>query len=292
MFGYVLPAKGELKVREFNEYRAVYCGLCMQLKASYGNVSRLLLNYDLMLVALLADALSGSSGETRIRPCVVDPIRRHAIRYGTQGLQLAADGLIILTHHKLCDDIEDEKPPKSLLYRAAGPFSRHLYKKARAAQPEIAAVVETQMARQREIEARHSASLDEAADPTAKMCEAIFAAAASTEAQRKALGRLGLFAGQVVYLLDAAEDFEKDAGKGRYNPLLAAGLQKAEAVEKVKTRCRMAAGEIALCYNLLDIRQDGGILDNIFFLGLPAAIEAAGTTQKERRRPHGQIDRV
>ena len=50
MFGYVTPDKGEMKVREYECYRAVYCGLCMQLKADYGFVSRMLLNYDLVTV--------------------------------------------------------------------------------------------------------------------------------------------------------------------------------------------------------------------------------------------------
>ncbi|MFT9057020.1 MAG: DUF5685 family protein, partial [Ethanoligenens sp.] len=28
MFGYVKPFKPELKIREFEAYRAVYCGMC------------------------------------------------------------------------------------------------------------------------------------------------------------------------------------------------------------------------------------------------------------------------
>ncbi|WP_283129067.1 DUF5685 family protein, partial [Allofournierella massiliensis] len=33
MFGYVTPEKPEMKVKEFESYRAMYCGLCKQLKA-------------------------------------------------------------------------------------------------------------------------------------------------------------------------------------------------------------------------------------------------------------------
>ncbi len=291
MFGYVLPVKCEMKVKDFDAYRAAYCGLCMQLKASYGNVSRLFLNYDLVLVAVLADALSGEAGTVRARACVASPVAKHAMLHGTPGLSLAADALVLLTHQKLCDNIQDEPFPKSVLYRAGQPFSAGPYKKAKQRRPALAAVVEEQMARQRNIEAAKSDSMDEAADPTAKMCEAIFAAAAPDEKNRAILGRLGLFAGQIVYLLDAAEDFDEDAAKGRYNPLVAAGLSKADAVEKVKTRCRMAAGEIALCYNLLEPKRYRDILDNIFFLGLPVGIEAAGT-KRSTRRPHGQIESV
>ena len=58
MFGYVLPLTAELKVREWHAYRAYYCGLCKELKREYGFLSRFLLNYDLVLPALLADRKS------------------------------------------------------------------------------------------------------------------------------------------------------------------------------------------------------------------------------------------
>ena len=60
MFGYVLPLTAELKVREWHAYRAYYCGLCKELKREYGFLSRFLLNYDLVLPALLADGMAGT----------------------------------------------------------------------------------------------------------------------------------------------------------------------------------------------------------------------------------------
>ena len=44
MFGYVRIFKPELKVREYEEYKAVYCTLCKTLGKEYGLVSRLLLS--------------------------------------------------------------------------------------------------------------------------------------------------------------------------------------------------------------------------------------------------------
>ena len=46
MFGYVLVNKPELKIREFENYRSYYCGLCHQLKEEYGTFGRMMLNYD------------------------------------------------------------------------------------------------------------------------------------------------------------------------------------------------------------------------------------------------------
>ena len=68
VFGYVLPLTAELKVREGHAYRAYYCGLGKELKREYGFLSRFLLNYDLVLPALLAERLGAAleiSGEKK-----------------------------------------------------------------------------------------------------------------------------------------------------------------------------------------------------------------------------------
>ncbi|MDL2252815.1 DUF5685 family protein [Ruminococcaceae bacterium OttesenSCG-928-I18] len=292
LFGYVLPLKGEMKVCEYESYRAQYCGLCKQLGQEYGVFSRFLLNYDLVLLALLADALSGQEGLLNAEGCFANPVYKRPMRHDTKGLSLASDGLVLLSYHKLRDNLQDEGFLKKCLYTLAYPFLHFPFQRAVARQPEVAKVLEKQMQRQRELEMRQCELIDEACDPTAQMCAALFATAAQTDEQRRILERLGLFAGQIVYLLDAAEDYEEDAKQNRYNVFLASGLSKPAAVEAAQKRCRMAAGEIALCYNLLELRQYKPILDNIFFLGLPAGIAAAGKKRTERKAGHGQIDSV
>ena len=42
MFGYVRPYKSEMLVREFEQYKAVYCELCRVLGREYGLLARLL----------------------------------------------------------------------------------------------------------------------------------------------------------------------------------------------------------------------------------------------------------
>lgn len=292
MFGYVLPVKSEMKVRDFETYRAVYCGVCKQLHKSYGLFSRFLLNYDLVLLAVTADALSGQAGELRCEGCFANPLARNCVCHNSPGVQLAADGLVMLSYHKLCDDLQDENLLKRAFYKLLQPFVYRLYKRANKKWPKLASALEEQMHRQQELEENHCDSVDEACDPSAKICEALFQRAGCDEPSRRILGRLGLFAGQIVYLLDAAEDYEEDIAHGRYNVFHQAGYSKEETVQAAQKRCKMAAGEIALCYNLLRLRQYKDILDNIFFLGLPAGIEAAGLKRMKRRSGHGQIERV
>lgn len=292
MFGYVLPVKPELKLRDYENYRATYCGVCKQLGKSYGVFSRFLLNYDMVLVALLADALSGEQGLIKNEGCFANPVAKHPTLHSTKGLTLASNALIMLSWHKLADNLDDEKWAKKLLLRTVKPFLGHMYKKAAKQNPQLSQTIEAEMQNQRKLESENCALPDAACEPTAKMCAAIFSLCAQTETQKRILSRLGLFAGQIVYLLDAAEDYEKDAKTGSYNVYIKANISREDAIEHTKKRCRMAAGEIALCYNLLTLQQYKPILDNIFYLGLPVGITFAGTKRDKRRSGHGQIESV
>lgn len=283
MFGYVTPDKGEMKVREYECYRAVYCGLCMQLKADYGFVSRMLLNYDLVTVALLADGISGEKGSPCMKRCMANPLHRRCTHAGTQGLRLAAASLVLLSWYKLADDLEDEPFAR----RFASGMLRFLlcraHKKAAAAQSELDRLLAEQTVCQQTLEQAGCANPDEAAEPTGRMTAAILEKCAVRPEDAHILSRMGLFLGKILYWLDAAEDYDKDKEKGRYNVFLRMGLDRAAAIEQATLQCRLAAGEVARCYNLLRLELNRPILDNIIFLGLPAGIRRAGQPQKHEK---------
>lgn len=58
MFGYVNVYKDELKIKDFNVYRAYYCGLCKALGEKFGALSRLGLSYDFTFLAIFLDSLN------------------------------------------------------------------------------------------------------------------------------------------------------------------------------------------------------------------------------------------
>lgn len=287
MFGYVLPLKSEMKVKEFECYRANYCGLCKQLQQDYGFFSRFFLNYDLVLLSLLSDALSDTPGEMRFEGCFANPISKRCTCHNTPGLTLSSSGLLLLTYYKFCDNILDENIFKKNGYRFLKLFFKPLFKRAKKKYPQVDAVLKEQMNQQAKLEKENCADIDIAAEPTGKMCHILFSIAAENSPQQDIVARMGLFIGQIVYLLDAAEDYEEDLEHGRYNIFLQMNLTKEQAITLAQQRCYMAAGEIALCYNLLDIKQHKEILDNIFFLGLPAGIQQAGIKRNEGLKKHG-----
>ena len=53
MFGYVKAHKPELKMAEYDTYKAVYCSLCRQLGKDYGVFAKFILSYDFVFLAML-----------------------------------------------------------------------------------------------------------------------------------------------------------------------------------------------------------------------------------------------
>lgn len=283
MFGYVLPFKADLKVCQWYAYRAYYCGLCKELKREYGFLARMLLNYDLVVLALLADGLSGTEPPVCAERCIANPVEKRPMCGTSPGLALAADALVLTAYYKAEDDVADEHWLKKLAARTLRGLLRPLRKKAAARRPELDETLARETRRQARLEARGSQSPDEAADPTAAMTAAMFAAAAPGQ---QAAARLGLFLGKILYYLDAAEDYDKDAGHGAYNVFARLGLTKPQADAEAGRLCRLCAGEIALCYNLLPIRgaTQKPLLDNILFLGLPQSVRLCGQPRGKPKR--------
>ena len=84
MFGYVRPFRPELKCKDFDLYRATYCGLCRCLRRRYGLIAPMLLNFDFTFLALLL--WEPEEGFTPCRGrCHANPLRKLPMGYFTEG---------------------------------------------------------------------------------------------------------------------------------------------------------------------------------------------------------------
>lgn len=283
MFGYIRPYKSELLVREYNQYKAVYCELCRVLGREYGPLARFALSYDCAFYALAALSLSGSGVAEERKRCVCNPLKLCTyLPSPGEAYKKAAALCVLLTYHKLRDDEEDggffSSLPSRLLLTVAAPQA----KKARARYPFLAGEAEKAMESQRQAE-REQAGVDPCAEPTAKLLEAVFGDLAGMEGcnarQRPALERFGYFLGRWVYLMDAADDLGEDLGKGRFNPFIRRlGLEgKRELSEEDRTRAEEAcnaalnatAAQLLLAMNLLELGDFAPIIQNVAEKGLP-----------------------
>ena len=272
MFGTVKPLVDELKVREYTEYKSVYCGLCKLLKKRYGFFSRLLLNYDLVIVAMLTDGLLGETGEVNAERCITSPVKKRPILQETKGLNLAADALIILSWHKLKDNISDEKLFKKVVSACCLPLYSRSFKKAAKARPELSDAVLKAMEKQKATEDEKSKLIDKAAEPTGDMLAEIFAQTSQKDDEKENLRKFGRFIGQAIYVIDAAKDINEDLKSGSYNVFNLNKEQDENPLETAKILCNMYASEVTLAYNKLEIKTHKPVLDNIIYIGLLNAI--------------------
>ena len=70
MFGYIIVHKPELKVREYETYKASYCGLCRSLKKRHGRIGQMTLSYDMTFLALLLIGLYEPETITGCERCI------------------------------------------------------------------------------------------------------------------------------------------------------------------------------------------------------------------------------
>ena len=90
MFGYVFPYKMELKIKDYEKFKAYYCGLCLSLKNNFGNLPRLSLNYDMTFLAILLDSLDKTKTHYNNHTCIVHPIKKRIFVVNNKALDYAA----------------------------------------------------------------------------------------------------------------------------------------------------------------------------------------------------------
>ena len=136
MFGYIRPAYPELKLREYEAYRACYCGLCRALGSRYGLVARMILNYDFVLLVMLLWQPDEPVRFANAR-CPVKLCRKRPYCRSCAAMEKSAAMSVILAYHKLRDDVRDGGLWKRLGARAASRLLRRAYRKAAGEEPDF-----------------------------------------------------------------------------------------------------------------------------------------------------------
>ena len=115
MFGYVVVNKPELKFREFDVYRAYYCGLCHSLSKRHGLSGQLTLSYDMTFLVILLSSLYEPEHSVTSKRCIVHPLKRQNI-ISSEFTDYVADMNIILSYFKCLDDWHDDRSVLKLAY--------------------------------------------------------------------------------------------------------------------------------------------------------------------------------
>lgn len=270
MFGYVKAHKPELKVKEYETYKAVYCSLCKKLGKSYGVLSRFTLSYDFTFLALLNMSLrDGCDGFVQGR-CAFNPIKKCNYCKDDTALEMPSAAAMIMLYYKILDNIADEHGFKKVGYLCLKPIFSRAHKKAAKQHPDIESYVSEYIKSQNTLEANGCTSIDEAADPTAKVMEQILSLCSEDPTQKRVLARLGYCLGRYIYLLDAAVDLPKDIKSGSYNVLKSKADGDINEYVKITVTPQLyfSVNEAARAFELLDVKKYKHILGNIIYLGL------------------------
>jgi hypothetical protein len=275
MFGYIVPNKPELKIKDYELFRAYYCGVCRSIGKRHGHLKRLTLNYDSAFLAILLSAVANESCNFIGKRCPAHPFDKRHMIDGSEIVDYASDINILLAYYNLEDKKRDDG---TLAPVAAMAALRRTFKKLRKKYTNKCLIMEERLNELVALEKEKCASMDMAAEPFAKLMEDVMAyePLCGEEKTEQILRWIGYNLGKWIYLLDAYDDLEKDIKESNYNPLIYQyeyegqdiGEFKKEIGKKIEFNLIYSLNQIAGAYELLDLKINKAILENIIYIGM------------------------
>ena len=268
MFGYIKIDKNELKVKDYNLFKAYYCGVCRTLKKEYGFPAHYFLSYDAAFLATLLTALCKDAPAIVPARCMANPMVKRPVAQTEACLSYAAAVNVLLTWFKLKDDWQDNHSLKAAFLMLLMAKKK---KKAQKKYPALMQSIEQNLLALSALEKANCAEPDQVAAAFGKLMADVFDVDfAEDENQRRVLVHAGFLLGRFIYLIDAWEDREKDAEKKAYNPYL---LAKEIREEDVKLSLEYTLSQLSHSLQLLKLERNEAILDNVVYLGLKNVLE-------------------
>lgn len=278
MFGYITVDKPELKVKDFYQYKAYYCGLCKSLQEDYGLKGRITLTYDVTFLVLVLTSLYEPKEEKSKSRCPVHPIKKIEVLQNEISKYGAAMNLL-LTYYHFEDDWKDEK---SLV----GVAGIHLYKKQ-------AKEISRQYQRQSHVirkrlqelsvyEQKGETDIDLVAGSFGHLMEELFVF--KQDRWEPYLRKFGFFLGKFIYIMDAYDDLEKDLKSGSYNPLkpFYHSCTKEEYEKNVREMLVMMMAEAGNAFEHLPCVRESQIIKNIIYSGVWASYNKIQKEKQEK----------
>ncbi|MDD2190502.1 MAG: DUF5685 family protein [Eubacteriales bacterium] len=286
MLGYVKPDKPELKIKEYEIYSGYYCGICKSIARRYGQIPRIVLNYDSVFLAIMIAGIQPSKEHIKTERCLIHPLKKRTIIYDSHEIDYAADILLLLAYYKLKDDCLDDKSKKAAI---GAILLKGTFKRLTGTIPEKCDYVRDQLNNLALLEEAKCPSIDRSAEPFAKLTEEVFdypGLGLSKEKENPKdrlelppiFRRIGYHIGKWIYLIDAYDDIDENLKNSSFNPLILQFEYNAdnETVNEFKERIRervernliLYLAEIAKCCGQLNFEKNRGLIENILYLGL------------------------
>ena len=289
MFGYIKTYPPELKVREQESYRALYCGLCREMGQCDGQCARLMLSYDFVFLALVRLCVTGEAPSFRQRRCLVHPFRRRPMGEDCEALAHSARCAALLNYWKCRDDCADERGLRRLRAYLLLPPLALGRRRVRRVYAELDERIAEHLAALSRLERERVDSVDLPADAFGALLRELCAFGLEG-VPFKLAAEIGYHVGRWIYLVDALDDREADAKRGAYNPLIPHFGAAALTEEQKETMAAHLVEDLMGVERALDLldedeipyRDGAAILKNILYLGMPrVAREVLGEDEGE-----------
>lgn len=268
MFGYLIPQKSELKVRELQDWQAAYCGVCHAISKDCGQAPRFALQNDMASLALMLIDLSGDTFVAHKKACIAHIIKKRITLKKNDALTYCGDVTTLLARHKLLDMWNDEK---KLYAPVANALITSGYKKAEKRNHKLAEEFSDILNRLSEVEKDKNVSFDV---PAALSGELLWAVAMNadniSDSDKMVLANMMKNLGIWIYIADAIEDKDEDIKKGCFNPLVRDGKPDDDIINQATEVMTFALSRSQLAYDLLKLDKSAPIMDNIIRYSLPS----------------------
>lgn len=288
MFGYVMPCKMELKIRDYEKFKAYYCGLCLSLKNNFGNVSRFALNYDMTFLGVLLDSLDKNKNSYINSGCIAHPIGKRLKIVDNKAIDYAAFCNTSLMYFKLLDDYEDNNSLHSKL------LSLTIKKFVKTSDINLKPLIDYMENKLNELytleKSMESFSIDEISDKFADLTGFIISYYFKEEEFKETLYNLGYSLGRWIYIIDAYDDLQEDMKKKKFNAINKAfneeNLPYEEFVnlirERVELNLILSADSCLRALDNLPLAKNEELLYNILQLGLMEKMERIKMRSEEK----------
>lgn len=278
MFGYVRADKPEMKIKEYEAYKGLYCSLCKAMGKHFGLLSRLTLSYDITFLLLARLSFLGRVPEFNRGRCPFNPSKScNYCQNSNEELRYAAAVSMMMFYFKVRDNISDSSFFKRLVMYLILPWASLKYKKAKRLYGEVAQIIEQAMSSQAKIEASATASSDEAAHSSAEALGKI--TAYNIERGQGDIYRFGYAVGKWVYLTDAFDDIEGDLKSKSFNVFIKKynitdySEITPEIKEEIRGTLNMCCGYFIEAYEKIQQKSLTPIMENIIYGGTEKTIE-------------------
>lgn len=276
MLGVMTVRQSELRFREFDRYRGVYCGLCRAIGKRCGAVCRLALSFEMTFMAMLLTSLYEPETAQEMRRCALHPVKKRPM-LSNEAIDYCADMSALVSYYDLRDGWEDEKKAGHL---AASALLRRAAQQAGERWPRQRDAIAGYVTKLHDIEERNEQNLDAAANLTGEMLAELYVM--KDDVYARDLRELGFYLGKFIYLCDCYEDVEQDAKKHNYNPLIArsGGEDFAALCEQMLSSIMAQA---ARAFERLPLIEDAEIMRNILYSGIWLRFEQATERRKAKK---------